>query len=221
MPLLSVRPPSDLQGPVKPHVRGWIHAVMTPLALVAGLALMVVTPTPDVRASVAIYVLSAMGLFGCSALYHRFYWSPRASALLRRLDHANIFVFIAGTYTPLTVALLDPPAQSVLLGLVWSIALVGVVFRVLWLGAPRWLYTVMYIGMGWVAVWWLPQFWASGGPWVVVLLALGGLVYTGGAVVYALKRPDPSPTWFGYHEIFHAGTAIAAILHFAAIALAV
>ncbi|MEA5154378.1 PAQR family membrane homeostasis protein TrhA [Raineyella sp.] len=213
--------PVDFDGPVKPRVRGWIHTVMAPVMLLTGIGLLIWAPTVPLRAAVAVYTFSALELFGCSALYHRFYWSPGATATLRRLDHSNIFVFIAGTYTPLGVAMLHGTDRIVLLCLVWGTAVLGVLFRVFWLGAPRWLYTVLYIAMGWVAVWWLPTFWRVGGPGVVVMLLAGGLVYTAGAVVYARKRPDPSPEWFGYHEIFHAATAVAAICHAVAIGLAI
>lgn len=213
--------PKGFLGPTKPSARGWIHAGMTPVVLLGGIGLLVAAPSVALRSSVAIYLLSALLLFGCSALYHRFYWGPGATTVLRRLDHANIFVFIAGTYTPLAVGLLSGRGQVTLLALVWGTALLGVIFRVFWLSAPRWLYTLLYIAMGWAAVGWLPAFWRTGGPAVVVLLVAGGLVYTLGAVVYARKRPDPSPTHFGYHEIFHAATAVAAICHFVAIALVV
>ncbi|WP_052462330.1 PAQR family membrane homeostasis protein TrhA [Nigerium massiliense] len=204
----------------KPRWRGWIHTVMAPLALLAGLVLLVLTPTVGGRVAVAVYVLSSLALFGNSAVYHRGSWSGRVAGTLRRVDHANIFVFIAGTYTPLAVNLLDGPNQRVLLLLVWSCALLGVLFRVFWLSAPRLLYTLLYVVMGWSAAFWLPQFWVTGGPAVVWLIIAGGLVYTAGAVVYGLKRPDPSPAWFGYHEIFHACTAVAAACHFVAICLA-
>ena len=141
-------------------------------------------------------------------------------ALLRRWDHANIFLIIAGSYTPF--AMLLPRNQAItLLAIVWSGAILGVLFRILWLGAPRWLYTFLYLAMGWAAVGWLTQFWAAGGPAVVLLIGAGGLVYSLGAIAYATKRPQLSPTWFGFHEVFHACTVIAALLHAVAIGLAV
>ncbi|SDB79959.1 hemolysin III [Raineyella antarctica] len=213
--------PADAIGPVKPRLRGWIHTVAAPFMLVAGIALLVTAQTPALKVSVAVYALAAVLLFGCSALYHRFYWGPGATTVLRRLDHANIFLFIAGTYTPLAVGMLEGRGRLTLLGLVWGAAALGVLFRVFWLSAPRWLYTLLYVAMGWAAVGWMPAFWRIGGPAVVVLLVAGGLVYTLGAVVYARKRPDPNPLWFGYHEIFHAATAIAALCHLASIALVV
>lgn len=202
---------------VKPRLRGWLHTGMTPLAFLGGLALMIATPTVGGRLAVAVYVVSSLMLFGNSAVYHRGTWSERTTRLLRRFDHANIFVFIAGTYTPLAVQLLDGSSRVLLLALVWAAAALGVAFRVLWLAAPRWLYTALYLLMGWAAVGWLPQFWTNGGPVVVLLIIAGGLVYSFGAIVYARKRPNPSPTWFGFHEIFHAATVLAALCHFAAI----
>jgi len=208
-------------APLKPKLRGWLHAGMWPILQLAGLALLVAAPTMVGRAGVAIYLVGASVLFGTSAVYHRGTWSERVGGVLRRLDHANIFLFIAGTYTPLSLMLLEGNDRVVLLALIWSVAAAGIVFKMLWMAAPRWLYTLLYLVMGWAAVGWLPQFWAAGGPLIVALIAVGGLVYTAGAVVYALKRPDPFPTWFGFHEIFHACTIVAALSHFAAITLAV
>lgn len=205
----------------KPRLRGWLHLGMAPLVQLAGLVLLVVTPTLVGRVALAVYLVGATLLFGTSALYHRGTWNARMGGFLRRLDHANIFLFIAGTYTPLALMLLDASGATVLLALVWSIAALGIAIKVGWMGAPRWLYTSLYIAMGWVAVGWLVPFWNAGGPLIVALIVLGGLIYTAGAVVYARKSPDPSPAWFGYHEIFHACTIVAALCHFAAIAVVV
>ena len=207
--------------PPKPRLRGWFHLGMAPVVQLASLILIVVAPSLIARISIAIYLVGATLLFATSAIYHRGTWSPRMGGFLRRLDHANIFVFIAGTYTPLALLLLDAGHATVLLTLIWAIAAFGIAFKLGWMGAPRWLYTGLYIAMGWVAVGWLPAFWVSGGPLVVILIALGGLIYSAGAVVYARKHPDPSPAWFGFHEIFHACTVVAALCHFTAIALTV
>lgn len=204
----------------KPTWRGWLHTGMTPLALVGGLALLILTPTVGGRAAAAVYLLASLALFGNSAVYHRGTWSDRVRAVLRRVDHANIFVFIAGTYTPIAVQLLSGTSRAVLLALIWGIALAGVAFRVFWLGAPRWLYTALYVVMGWVAMFWLVQFWTAGGPLVVALIVAGGLIYSYGALVYGRKRPNPAPAVFGYHEIFHACTIAAATAHYAAICVA-
>ena len=206
--------------PAKPALRGWLHAGMAPLVQLAGLALLVATPSVVGRIGVAIYLVAASVLFGVSAVYHRGRWSATVGAVLRRLDHANIFLFIAGTYTPLALALLDGTDRVVLLCLVWGVAVAGITFKMLWMSAPRWLYTLLYVAMGWAAVGWMAQFWTNGGPLVVSLIAAGGLVYTFGALVYARKFPDPSPRWFGFHEVFHACTVAAFITHFVAVALA-
>ena len=205
---------------IKPRLRGWFHLGMTPVIQLAGLILLVAAPTTLGRLGVAIYLVAATILFGTSAMYHRGTWSGRTGRVLRRLDHANIFIFIAGTYTPLTLMLLQGSDRVILLSVIWAVAALGVTFKMVWMSAPRWLYTLLYVAMGWAAVGWLGQFWATGGPWVVALIAAGGIAYTLGALVYARKVPNPSPTWFGFHEIFHAATVIAAACHFAAIALA-
>jgi hemolysin III len=210
----------EAPGSAKPILRGWLHLGMAPVMQVACLALIVVTPTLPGRLGIAIYLLGATLLFGTSAVYHRGRWTTRGEAVLRRMDHANIFVFIAATYTPLALSLLDARNATILLAVIWGIAAAGITFKLTWMTAPRWLYTALYVAMGWAAVAWLPAFWASGGPAVVVLLLAGGLIYTFGALVYARKSPNPSPRWFGFHEIFHACTIAAAICHFIAIALA-
>lgn len=210
----------DLAMPVKPRLRGWLHTIMAPLVLVAGLVLVVFGPTTASRLAAAVYLLCSLMLFGTSATYHRGRWSERLQGVLRRWDHANIHLFIAGTYTPLATNLLTGHSRVLLLGVVWSAALLGITFRIFWLGAPRLLYTALYLVMGWIAVGWMPQFWRNGGPGVVLWLVAGGIVYSLGAVVYALKRPDPSPRWFGFHEIFHACTVVAAVCHYIAIVLA-
>jgi hemolysin III len=210
---------------VKPKLRGWLHAGTFPLAVAAGIVLVAMAPTERARISTAIFAATASLLFGVSALYHRFSWSPRMHGLLKRLDHANIFLIIAGTYTPFAVLLLPFGPARTLLTIVWGGALAGVAFRVLWVGAPRWLYVPVYVALGWVAVAFAPQFIASasGGVWVavVVLVAVGGLLYTAGGIVYGVKRPDPSPRWFGFHELFHALTVAAFIAHYIGVSLAV
>ncbi|WUD70421.1 hemolysin III family protein [Streptomyces sp. NBC_00510] len=206
---------------LKPRMRGWLHAGVFPLALVGGIVLVAVSRSAAAVAACSVYALSACLLFGTSAVYHRGTWGPRGEAVLRRLDHANIFLIIAGTYTPLAVLLLPAAQQLVLLAVVWAGALAGIAFRMLWIGAPRWLYTPCYLVLGWVAVFYLPDFARTGGSAVVVLVIAGGLLYTAGAVVYGLKRPDPSPAWFGFHEVFHAFTIAAFTAHYTAIVLAV
>ncbi len=209
----------DAVGDIKPKLRGWLHASAVPLSLVGGILLIVFATTTLGRVGGAVYLAASLLLFGTSAVYHRFGWGRKGAAILRRMDHSNIYVFIAATYTPLALLLLTGTSRVLLLVSIWASAIVGVLFRVLWLSAPRWLYTALYVAMGWAAVAWLPQLWSSGGGLVIGLIGLGGLIYTAGAVVYGLKRPNPSPTWFGFHEIFHTCTVLAAGCHYAAIAL--
>lgn len=210
----------DLAQAVKPRLRGWIHAGVAPLALVGAVVLVAVSPTTPARVSNAVFGMSAILLFGTSAVYHRGTWSPRVAGVLRRLDHTNIFLIIAGTYTPLATLLLPWSTARTLLVVVWGGALAGLLARVFWLGAPRWFYVPVYIALGWVAVWFLPDFWVTGGPVLVWLVAAGGLAYTLGAVVYGTKRPNPSPRWFGFHEVFHALTVVGFACHYAAATLA-
>jgi len=205
-------------APVKPRLRGWLHLGAFPFALVAGLWVTANGLTYADRVACAVFTLSACLLFGTSAVYHRGTWSPRTGAVLRRMDHSNIALIIAGTYTPLAVAVLPASQATVLLWVVWSTALAIVVFRVAWLSAPRWLYTAMYIGLGWAAVFWLPEFWHLAGALNILLVALGGVLYTAGAVCYALRRPALSPRTFGYHELFHACTVAAFTCHLIVVA---
>lgn len=218
-PVATAEPVAE--APIKPKLRGWLHLGMAPVVLITGLIFTIFAPTIEARIGCGIYTLTAVQLFGTSAAYHRGNWSPKGLSIFRRIDHSNIFVFIAGTYTPLTLTLLTGTSRWSLLILIWSIAILGVVFRTTWLGAPRWLYTLLYVAMGWAAVGWLNQFWVNGGPGVVVCLLAGGLVYSLGAVAYGTKKPALSPKWFGFHEVFHACTIIAAVLHAIAIGLAV
>lgn len=205
---------------IKPKMRGWLHFATTPLALVAGLILIIAAPSTEGKIGGAVFLAASLLLFGVSGVYHRFYWGTRTEAVLRRMDHANIFVFIAATYTPLSLLLLTGNSRIALLVIVWSAAVLGLLFRVLWLGAPRWLYTVLYLAMGWAALGWLKDFFVNGGPLVFSLIIAGGLLYSGGAIVYARKSPNPSPRWFGFHEIFHAATIGAFLCHYTAISLA-
>lgn len=204
---------------VKPKLRGWLHFGAAPLAFVLGLVLLVVTPTLELRAGVAVYVCSAVLLFGVSASYHLGAGGPRTNEVLHRLDHANIYIFIAGSYTPFAVAL--PEYGILLLVIVWGIAIIGTVIGVAWWSAPRWLVVGSYLALGWIAIIFLPLMWSAFGAGIVALVALGGVLYSLGAVVYARKKPDPNPEWFGYHEIFHAFTIVAFLVQLIAITVVV
>lgn len=205
---------------VKPRLRGWVHAGAAPVVVVVSVVLVLLSPTTTARVATAVFGVSAILLFGTSAVYHRGTWSPRVTGVLRRLDHTNIFLIIAGTYTPLTLLLLPWPTNRTLLVVVWTGAIAGLLARVFWLGAPRWFYVPIYVALGWVAVWFLPDFAVAGGGPLVALVATGGLAYTAGAIVYGTKRPNPSPRWFGFHEIFHVLTVVGYGCHVAAVALA-
>jgi hemolysin III len=201
-------------------MRGWLHAGTFPVAVVAGVVLVILAPSTEVRISAAIYSFTAALLFGVSAMYHRGEWSDRTRDALKRFDHSNIFLIIAGTYTPFALILLPDGQAAILLALVWAGAVIGILFRVLWIGAPRWLYVPIYLALGWASVFWLPEFASNGGAAVITLIIVGGLFYTVGAIVYGTKRPNPSPRWFGFHEVFHALTLAAFASHHVGIWLA-
>ncbi len=206
---------------LKPRLRGWLHFSAAPLALILGLGLMVVTATAELRAAVAAYVLTTVLLFGVSAAYHLGAGSARVNAFLRRLDHANIYLFIAGSYTPFAVALDDTHLTCTILVLVWGIALLGLLLPLLWLHGPRWVSAGSYVALGWVAVFFLPDLYQAFGITTILLLALGGVLYTIGAAIYARKRPNPHPQWFGFHELFHACVIAAYLVQYLAVALVV
>jgi hemolysin III len=197
-----------------------LHTGTAPVAVAAGIALVLLADGALHRVSVAVFAGTATLLFVTSAVFHRGRWGPRATAALQRLDHASIFLVIAGTYTPYAVLLLPPGTARTLLAVVWTGAAVGVLFRVLWLRAPRWVYTPAYIVLGWAAVVVLPDFLAGGRPDVLGTALLGGVLYTVGAIVYALRRPDPWPRWFGFHEVFHTLTVVAFLAHCVGVGLA-
>jgi hemolysin III len=212
---------------VKPRLRGWLHLGIVPLTLVGGVVLVVLSPTDLTRLGSAVYILSALLLFGVSAAYHRGTWSPRTWRVLRRLDHCNIFVLIAGSCTAYALLLLDGRDTAVMMLIVWSSALLGVSARFVWPDAPRWLSPPVYVACGWGVVLFLPELIAGAqrldghvGGATVLLLAAGGGLYIVGALVYGFQRPDPWPRWFGFHEVFHTFTVLAFASHYAGISLA-
>ena len=199
---------------IKPKLRGWLHAATAPLALISFLVMLVLADSQVARAGAAVFMVSALMLFGVSAVYHTVPWRERAKRVMKRLDHSNIFVMIAGSYTPFSLLLLEKSQMLTLLGLVWGGALLGVLFKVFWLTAPRWVYVPLYLALGWAALIYLPDFYAAASTTVFVMLSVGGALYTLGALVYGFKWPNPSPRWFGYHEVFHALTIAAFIVHY-------
>jgi len=205
-------------GEKKPTWRGWIHAGTFPLAIVLGIILLVAADGAAAKVSSAVFVASSLLLFGTSALYHRINWSPKVKAIFKRIDHANIFLLIAGSYTPITVLALPPEKSVILLWLVWGGAGLGILFRVFWIGAPRWLYVPLYLLLGYAALVFIVDFFAANAA-MMTLILVGGLCYTVGAVAYGLKRPNPVPGVFGFHEIFHSFTLIAFLCHWTGIFL--
>ncbi|WGW10657.1 hemolysin III family protein [Saxibacter everestensis] len=204
---------------MKPKLRGWFHAGTFPFAMAAGLTLVALAPTIPARFACAVFALTSMLLFGTSAAYHRGDWSTRVRTWLRRWDHSNIFLIIAGTYTPLAVMLLPQPQMRILLFVIWISAAAGIVFRIFWVGAPRWLYVPIYVGMGIAGIGYMGDFFRASVP-VGILILAGGVCYIAGAVIYGIKRPDPLPKYFGFHEIFHALTVAAFLTHYAGILVA-
>jgi hemolysin III len=202
---------------VRPRLRGVLHQWAFAAFSGGCLALVITADTGRARIAALIYALSVVGLFGTSALYHRRSWSQRARRRMMRLDHAMIFVLIAGTYTPFAMLVLRGRLALVVLLVVWCGAVLGIVTRMLWLGAPKWFTAALYIALGWVAVAVMPQLVHRAGLATVILLGIGGALYSAGAVVYAIGRPNPFPATFGFHEVFHVLTIVAATLHFIAV----
>ena len=202
---------------MKPRLRGVSHQYAFYVALAAAAALVVLARGGEARVAALVYGLSLSAMFGASALYHRIDWSPGPHAWLRRFDHSMIFVLVAGTYTPFALLVLGPVLGWTTFGVVWGGALAGVVLKTAWPHAPSWLALPVYMALGWVAVFVLPELLQNGGLAAFVLLIAGGALYTVGAVFYATKWPNPWPTTFGYHEFFHAAVVLAAICHLVAI----
>jgi hemolysin III len=200
----------------KPTWRGWIHAATFPLAIVLGIILIASADGAAARISSSVFVASSLLLFGISALYHRIDWQPRTKAIFKRIDHANIFLLIAGSYTPITALALPHDKSVMLLWLVWIGAGLGILFRVFWIGAPRWLYVPLYLLLGYASLIFIVDFFTANAA-MMTLILVGGLCYTVGAIVYGMKRPNPFPGRFGFHEIFHSLTLVAFLCHWAGI----
>ena len=203
-----------------PKLRGWFHLAATPVVIIASLVLFILSGEPF-KFAVALYSLTAIMLFSVSAIYHRVPWIPRKKKIWRRWDHANINLLIAGSYTPFAVALLEPRDRNILLSVIWIGALAGVAIRVFWVGAPRWLYVANYLLLGWVAVIYTPQLYKEGGLWVIIPILVGGLLYSIGAIFYALKLPGRNAKYFGFHELFHIFVLAAWISQYLAVCFAI
>ncbi|WP_037498205.1 PAQR family membrane homeostasis protein TrhA [Solirubrobacter soli] len=201
-----------------PKLRGVTHAYAFWCALVAAALLIAFSPGGVPRVAAAVYGVGLCALFGGSGLYHRWRWHPRWRPILRRIDHSTIYVFIAACYTPVALLILDGATKWVVLGVVWIGAALGVVFSVAWINAPRALCSATYVLLGWVALLCVPQLKDALPLAPLVLIASGGLLYTAGAVIFALGRPNPWPRTFGFHEIFHVFVILAAVAHFVAMA---
>jgi hemolysin III len=203
----------------KPRLRGVSHQWAFWVSLAGGVGLVVAAPPGRATVAAAIYAASVAALFGASALYHRITWtSATARRWMRRLDHSMIFILIAGTYTPIALLALEGTLATVILAVVWTGAAVGVLLELAWVDAPKWFTALVYVALGWVAVVAMPELVSQIGLAAVILIGAGGLLYTAGACIYASGWPDPAPTVFGYHEIFHALVIAAAALHYGVIA---
>jgi hemolysin III len=217
--VLPVPATADPEVRIRPRLRGVFHQCAFFVSLASGTLLVLLAATTRASVAVAIYAASVSALFGVSALYHRVTWTAPARRRLRRLDHAMIFLLIAGTYTPVGLLVLEGTLATVVLAVVWGGAVAGIVLELAWTGAPRWLGGTVYLALGWVAVVAMPQLFARLGVAGGLLIVAGGMVYSAGAAVYALRRPDPVPAVFGYHEVFHLLVIAGVAAHFLAISL--
>jgi hemolysin III len=208
---------ADPGTPVRPLLRGVLHEAAFVVAVLVGIAFAAAVDGRRLVAA-AVFAGSAVTMLGASALYHRRTWGPSGRLWMRRADHAGIYLLIAGTYTPVGLLAMHGPLQKVVLAVVWAGAAAAILTKFCWVDAPKWLSVVLGLTLGWVGVAALPQLADSAGIAAVVLLAVGGIAYSVGAIVYGLKRPDPFPRVFGYHELFHAFTLVALACQYVAIA---
>jgi hemolysin III len=220
----AVAPTVAALAELKPRLRGWLHTYAAAVSVLTGATLVAVAASlrgGTAATTTAVYSATVVLLFGTSALYHRRSWGPAGARVMKRLDHSMIFVFIAGTYTPIAALTLPRAAATAVLAAVWAGALGGVLLKTTWPGAPRWLGVPCYVGLGWVAVFVMPELLHNGGVAAFVLVVAGGAVYTLGGLVYGLRRPNPVPGVFGFHEVFHLCTLVAATCHYIAVWFAV
>jgi hemolysin III len=203
----------------RPRFRGVLHQYAFFISLVVGTLLVIGADGGTARISAVVFAASVAAMLGVSALYHRVVWPPATRRWIRRLDHAAIFLLIAGTYTPFGLVALDGGWRVTVLAIAWSGALAAIVLKVAWIDAPRWVAALVAVLLGWIGVVALPEFYGSVGLTPLTLLGVGGLLYSAGAIIYALRRPDPAPSIFGYHELFHALVVAAAACQYVAVAL--
>lgn len=211
--------PTTVMGITKPKMRGWLHLGAVPTAALAGLLLVLLAPS-QLRIPIAIYAFSTVVLFGISATYHRVNWRPGTRVIMQRIDHSAIFILIAGSYTAVAAAIVTGRSGTVMVIAAWVAATVGVLARLLWVKAPRWVFTPTYILFGVCALFFAPAIIQNGGALVFALIMGGGILYIAGAIIFALRRPDPSPNWFGFHEVFHSFTLGGYVSHYVAVLLA-
>jgi hemolysin III len=204
-----------------PRLRGWLHAIATPAVLTAGVALVVLSPDATTRIGAAVFTACTVTNFAVSTAMHLGRWRPHEARILTRVDHACIFTSIAGSYTPFTLIMLSGWHRTLLLGIAWVGAGLGVTFRVRWTTAPRWLCTMIYVALGWAGFVFIPELARFTPSTVPVLLGLGVVIYTAGGLVYALRRPNPLPGWFGFHEVFHALSIAGFSAHYVALLIAI
>lgn len=215
MNILEDQPPLS-----PPKLRGWFHLGAAPIVFIASLVLFILSKEPF-KFAVALYSLTAITLFTVSAIYHRVSWSPSKKRFWRRWDHANINLLIAGSVTPFAVTLLTGRDRTILLAVMWTGAIIGVLVRIFWIGAPRWFYVANYLVLGWGAIFYAPAMYRAGGLWVLLPILIGGLLYSVGAIFYALKRPGRYARYFGFHELFHIFVIAAWISQYIGVSIAI
>ena len=206
------------ETPERPRLRGVLHQAAFVVAVALAPLLIVGADGGRRRLAAAVFGGSVAACFGASALYHRVTWSPGVRLWMRRIDHAGVYLLIAGTYTPVCLLVLRGAWRPVVLTIIWVGALAAIAMKFVWVAAPKWLAAAIGLALGWVAVVALPQLVGRLHPAAVILIAIGGLAYTAGAVIYARRRPDPAPAVFGYHELFHALTIVGVACQYVAIA---
>ena len=219
LPGLESEADTSLVGMIKPKMRGWLHLGAVPTAALAGLLLVLLAP-PSLRVPIAIYAFSTVVLFTISATYHRVNWRPQARVIMQRVDHSAIFILIAGSYTAVAASIVTGRSGTVMVTAAWIAATIGVLARLLWVKAPRWVFTPTYILFGVSAIFFAPAIIENGGVLVFALIMGGGVLYIAGAIIFALRRPDPNPRWFGFHEVFHSFTRGGYVSHYVAVLLA-